>query len=130
MRRRFRTFPDQPFEEIRFGRADRKIAAIVQHEDLDRKLVMPDGLQFLDVELDAAIARQADHALPIARKRRPDGGRQIMAHRCRPELENSRCPLRMRAVWKVTYAAVASPQRPRHRPPSLRQEGSDEAIRD
>ena len=40
---------------------------VVEDEDLDRKLVMGDGLQFLNVELYAAVAGQADH--PFTRPR-------------------------------------------------------------
>ena len=47
-------------EEIPLGLADGMIAAIVDQENLDRHLVVDDGLQLLKIHLDAALTGQQD----------------------------------------------------------------------
>ena len=71
----------------------RHIAGVVEDEDLDRHLVVHEGLQFLHVHLDAAVARQADHApirllAGIARARCADRGRQVIPHPGRPGIHD------------------------------------------
>ena len=53
---------------------------------------MDDGLQFLDVELDAAVAGEADDALAFARYRRADRRRQIVPHRSRAGVRDQPLP--------------------------------------
>src|SRR5690242_1017278 len=48
-------------KEIRLGLPDGEITAVVQNENLDRQFPMRDGSQFLDVELNAAVAGQTNN---------------------------------------------------------------------
>ena len=71
----------QPAEVARLRRADRRVAVVVQHEQLDRQLQPPRRLQFLDVQLQAAVAVDADGAAPPVREAGADQPRQAVAHR-------------------------------------------------
>ena len=68
-------------EEGGLRRANRGVAVVVQHEERDRELQACDGFEFLDVELEPAVAVDADGTAPAAGEACADGGRNAEAHR-------------------------------------------------
>ena len=62
------------------GHPHGEIARVIQDKNLDRQVVVHDGLQLLNIHLDAAIASHADDALAGTGEGRPDGGGQVVTH--------------------------------------------------
>ena len=56
------------------------VAVIVDEENLDRQLICQDGLQFLQVHHDRAIAFQADGGTAAACNASANGGGQAVTH--------------------------------------------------
>ena len=72
---------EAPVEEVALRRTDARVTAVVEHENFQRQTVAGDRHQLLQVELDAAVAR--DHERPRAARSdaRTHGQRQVPAHR-------------------------------------------------
>ena len=62
-KRRWTGLTGEASEEIGLGHAHGEIAAVIRDENLDRKLVVVDGLQLLNIYLEAAVSGHADDAL-------------------------------------------------------------------
>ena len=56
------------------------IAAVVDQEDLNGQMVVDDGLQLLQVHLDAAVAGHQDDILCMVCQTGADGRRKVIAH--------------------------------------------------
>ena len=66
------------------SRPDRGVTLVVKNEELDRQAETRDRLQLLDVQLEAAVAINADRPLATARKATSDARREAEAHRPQP----------------------------------------------
>src|SRR5512133_2505365 len=82
----------QSSEEVTLGAANGKVPIVVQNEYLHRKLVLNDGLQFLDVHLDAPVSGETDHATTM-REGCSNCGRQVISHRSRAGIGEEALPL-------------------------------------
>ena len=79
-------------KEVFLGLADGMVTTVIDQENLDRHLVVDDGLQLLKIHLDAALTGQQDDimlAVSVPLKFRimrchagTDRCRQIVTHRC------------------------------------------------
>ena len=67
-------------EEVILGEADGVVAVVVDHEDLDRKVVGQNRLQLLQVHHDGTVALEADGFFASAADAGADGRRQAIAH--------------------------------------------------
>lgn len=62
------------------GHADGQIALVVEQKDDNGQALADDGLQFLQVHHDAAVAGQTDEPPRLAAEGRANGGGQVIAH--------------------------------------------------
>ena len=67
-------------EEIGLRCADRRIALVIQHEEFDGQVQARDGLQFLNIELESAVAVHANGVAAIAGDTHADGGCDAKTH--------------------------------------------------
>jgi hypothetical protein len=67
-------------EKVVLRQADRVITVVVDEEDFDRQLVRQDGLQFLQVHHDGAVALEADRLAASAADAGTNGRGQTVAH--------------------------------------------------
>ena len=67
-------------EHICLRLADGMIASIINQKDLNRKPVMNDGLQFLQIHLNASVSCQQDNILSRLCHGNTDGRRQVISH--------------------------------------------------
>ena len=67
-------------EERVLRQLDGEIAVVVVHKNLDRIRVAQNGLQFLEVHLDAAVSGDADDFASGRRRGGSDGGGKVVAH--------------------------------------------------
>src|SRR4051794_31203249 len=71
---------EAPFKKVRLRGPYTGIAVVVRNEQFDRKLVVGDRQEFLNVPLNAAIPGDADRATPATADTGTDRDRQVPSH--------------------------------------------------
>src|SRR5450631_673198 len=106
----FRALSDKPSKESSLRCPNREVAVVIENNNFYGQLMVCDGLQFLNIQLNTSIACKADDATTLACNRCANCCWEIIAHGCGAGIRNQTLTLLQLSSleWNDTGGGVAA----------------------